>query len=371
MKPEIVEPFCGIGGLSLGAARAGFTLRASIDVEPTLLDIHRLNFPKSRHVRADVSKLSGTDVKSFLTKKGMEMGTWGLAGGPPCQGFSRIGHRITSDPRNRLFDHFFRLVAESQPAFFVAENVPGILDAPNRHIIDAALALVKPQYKLLPPIPLKASNFGGATIRERVFFIGYDPDRVDTLYPEMFVSSQRFTSAEAAFDGLPDRLPCPDTNPWGWQKLTKQSDSWYAEKMLNGIPKDVGDPEAIANLYENGIVSGCIPTSHTPDLIARYASLAEGERDPISKSQKLRRDQPSPTLRAGTGPDRGSYQAVRPIHFRCARVITPREGARIQGFPDWYRFAPNKWHSFRGIGNSVCPILAETVLKKIRKALKD
>ncbi|MFX7922723.1 DNA cytosine methyltransferase, partial [Acinetobacter baumannii] len=62
-----------------------------------------------------------------------------------------------------------------------------------------------------------------------------------------------------------------------------------------------------------------------------------------------------PTLRAGTGPERGSYQAVRPIHPTSPRVITPREASRLQGFPDWFQFHPTKWHSFRQIGNSVSP----------------
>jgi DNA (cytosine-5)-methyltransferase 1 len=77
-----------------------------------------------------------------------------------------------------------------------------------------------------------------------------------------------------------------------------------------------------------------------------------------------------PTLRAGTGPDRGSFQAVRPIHYLRPRVITPREAARLQGFPDWYQFDQTKWHSFRQIGNSVSPLVAEVVLRRVRKVLQ-
>jgi DNA (cytosine-5)-methyltransferase 1 len=354
--------------MSLGAARAGFSLRACIDVDPTLLSIHKLNFPFSRHLQADVSKLSGSDVAGFLTSKGKR--SWGLVGGPPCQGFSRIGHRVASDPRNRLFDHFFRLVAESRPSFFVAENVPGILDNQNKKAVASALRIVPDRYELLPPLSFRASDFGGATTRERIFFIGYDPNQVNTLEPDAFKSKRSATTVAQALAGLPSRLPCPDKNPWGWQTLVKQSEGWYAGKMLNGIPRGVGDPESIKNLHRDQMVSGCIPTTHDPAVIERYGVLAEGEIDPVSRNKRLWRDRPGPTLRAGTGPDRGSYQAVRPIHFRFPRVITPREAARIQGFPDWYRFAPNKWHSFRGIGNSVCPILAEFVLKRIGAALK-
>ncbi|MFS9669280.1 DNA cytosine methyltransferase, partial [Klebsiella pneumoniae] len=63
----------------------------------------------------------------------------------------------------------------------------------------------------------------------------------------------------------------------------------------------------------------------------------------------------------------GSYQAVRPIHPTSPRVITPREAARLQGFPDWFQFHPTKWHSFRQIGNSVSPIVAEHIMRVLAR----
>ncbi len=62
--------------------------------------------------------------------------------------------------------------------------------------------------------------------------------------------------------------------------------------------------------------------------------------------------------------------ALRPIHFSEPRVITVREAARLQGFPDWFRFHKTKWHSFRGIGNSVCPFVAEAIFRVIYGKLK-
>jgi len=88
--------------------------------------------------------------------------------------------------------------------------------------------------------------------------------------------------------------------------------------------------------------------------------------DKVSKFPRLSWDGLCPTLRAGTDSSRGSYQAVRPIHPDKNRVITPREAARLQGFPDWFQFSPTKWHSFRQIGNSVSPFVAEAVLDVIR-----
>ena len=97
--------------------------------------------------------------------------------------------------------------------------------------------------------------------------------------------------------------------------------------------------------------------------------LGYGKQDKVSKSTKLKPNGFCPTLRAGTGPDKGSYQAVRPIHYKHARVITPREAARLQGFPDWYQLPETIWHGFRQIGNSVSPIAAEQVLSAIYQKL--
>ncbi|MBS4036491.1 MAG: DNA cytosine methyltransferase, partial [Ignavibacterium sp.] len=117
--------------------------------------------------------------------------------------------------------------------------------------------------------------------------------------------------------------------------------------------------------YKKGLVSGCFGTRHSPKVYKRYKALRPGQIDAVSRSVRLKSKGLCPTLRAGTDSDKGSYQAVRPIHPTANRVITPREAARLQGFPDWFQFAPSKWHSFRQIGNSVSPILAEEIFKLI------
>jgi DNA (cytosine-5)-methyltransferase 1 len=110
-------------------------------------------------------------------------------------------------------------------------------------------------------------------------------------------------------------------------------------------------------------------TLHTRDTLKRFARLAPGERDPIGKYARLSWEGLCPALRAGTGNDRGSYQAVRPIHPIEDRVVTPREAARLQGFPDDFVFHPTVWHSCRMIGNSVSPILAKKLMQRIAKCL--
>ena len=122
---KLIDLFAGAGGLSLGAARAGFNVVAAVESDQFALDTHKKNFPSSIHLDNDVSTLSGSDIINAAGLKNGELD--GLIGGPPCQGFSMMGRRDEGDTRNNLFVHFFKLVEEIKPKFFLAENVPGIL----------------------------------------------------------------------------------------------------------------------------------------------------------------------------------------------------------------------------------------------------
>src|SRR5579862_5553619 len=136
--PTVVDLYAGVGGLSLGAARAGFRVQAAFELDPRACETHTLNFPNSRHIRTDVGNLTG---QKLLQDSGFKVGDLdGLIGGPPCQGFSEIGRHAAADPRNQLLIHFFRLVCEVKPAFFLAENVPGLLDDRNAELVERAMA---------------------------------------------------------------------------------------------------------------------------------------------------------------------------------------------------------------------------------------
>ena len=146
--------------------------------------------------------------------------------------------------------------------------------------------------------------------------------------------------------------------------------SFFNDRAQRNVPKGIGCLNSLNRFRQDGLTSGNMGTRHAEATATRYGALKCGEMDKISKSVRLNPDGYCPTLRAGTGSDKGSYQAVRPIHFSAARVITPREAARLQGFPDWFALHRTKWHSFRQIGNSVSPIVAEAILKVIRKRIR-
>jgi DNA (cytosine-5)-methyltransferase 1 len=292
----------------------------------------------------------------------------GLIGGPPCQGFSTIGRRHTDDPRNNLFGKFFELVAATEPLFFVAENVLGILDDIYDRIREAAFAQISGVYTVLEPMKLKASDYGAPTTRERAFFVGFRKKCGVALSTQDFVAArvESTPTVESALAGLPERIRCDwISENQGWREVTAMLKGYFGERVAGFIPDGVGDQDSISRYRDFSLVSGCLGTRHTPAVKERFARLKPGKQDKISKAVRLRAEGYCPTLRAGTGADRGSYQAIRPVHPTSPRVITPREAARLQGFPDWFRFAPSKWHSFRQIGNSVSPLVAEAVLKVI------
>ena len=369
-RPKIVDLFSGAGGLSLGAARAGFDVCGAVDTDPHALTAHRLNFSSSRHLDADVAAITGESLLGLLELQSNEV--CGIVGGPPCQGFSNMGRRDRNDFRNGLFVDFFRIVAEVKPAFYLAENVPGILHQSNNPLVEEALSKVNDLYTNSFSMKISANNYGAPTTRTRVFFFGFDPVRVERLNENSFAPP---TDAETvlvkdALNGLPEIVD----SSWqqesdGWRVSESNGGGAFASRLRAHVPDDIGDPIALHRLRSEHKSSGNLGTAHTPQVERRYAALKPGERDLVSKSQRLHPDGFCPTLRAGTGSDRGSYQAVRPIHPSVPRVITPREAARLQGFPDWFTFAPTKWHSFRQIGSSVSPILAEQLMSVIHKSV--
>lgn len=365
----VLDLFAGVGGLSLGAARAGFEVAAAVELDKLALATHRLNFPNTKHIGKDVATLRG---ESLLAEMGIKQGALdGLIGGPPCQGFSNMGHKAVDDPRNALLGNFFRLVADVNPSFFVAENVPGVLAERNERTRIDALANIPRNYRVLAPIKIKASDYGVPTKRTRVFFIGYDPARVDFLSEDDFLPHQSVVDVRVtdALKNLPRLRSTWATAEESWRIVGELGESEFENRITNFIPNRIGDPDAVRLYRKKRLASGFLGTIHVPETIRRFGLLGPGETDSISKSTRLDPAGYCPTLRAGTGPERGSYQAVRPVHPTSPRVISPREAARLQGFPDWFQFHATKWHAFRQIGNSVSPIIAEAVLKVIKSRI--
>ena len=367
---KVVDLFSGVGGLSLGSARAGLPVHGAVDVDPEAMRTHARNFPDTFHLKTDVAELTGQSLRHQLGLNTENIA--GIIGGPPCQGFSSIGRRDRRDIRNSSFIEFFRIVSEALPKFYLAENVPGLMQDSYREIREKAFSFVENKYAMLPPMKLAAHEYGAATTRTRVFFFGYLPEEMERLTAESFraVPSTETIYVKDALRGLSTKIdPNWQREEQSWRVVHTYGNGNYTQRLHGHVPPGVGDSVALTRLKNNNEASGFLGTSHTAVVTARYANTKCGKYDSISKACRLDPDGFCPTLRAGTGPDQGSFQAVRPIHPTEARVITPREAARLQGFPDWFQFSPTKWHSFRQIGNSVSPILAEQILRVVARSL--
>ncbi len=112
-------------------------------------------------------------------------------------------------------------------------------------------------------------------------------------------------------------------------------------------------------------LTGFRTTEHAKKVVKRFRKTKPGTREPTSRFHRLKKTGLCSTLRAGTGPENGSFMAPRPIHPVRPRCIYTREAARLHSFPDWFQFDETLWHAFRQIGNSVPPVLAQAVANSI------
>lgn len=367
---KIVDLFCGCGGFSLGAELAGFQSIAAVDIEPTLQSAYRRNFPTAVTIEASVKDIDRGDWRRILGAAKPD----GVIGGPPCQGFSWIGKKQSDDPRNSLIYEFVRQINLLKPKFFIMENVAGLLRPEKIGILNEAIGAIAPNFTVLSPLIINAADFGAPTNRMRVVVIGFDADYMDPICKEEIASIKKEkVSIRDAISDLP--LPCEERksrDDLGWARyptLAGAELSNYAAALRALPPPGLGSEEAIEK-QKLGYVSGLTRTRHSAEIAHRYSEVTGGKSDPITKSYKLTWEGLSPTLRAGTGSERGAFQAVRPLHPDQGRVITVREAARIQGFPDWFLFHDTKWHSFRMIGNSVSPIVSRTLFEHIRRKFR-
>lgn len=362
----IVDLYCGCGGFSLGAELAGFRSIAAVDIDPTLQSAYRRNFPGSKAIEGSVAEIDASAWRHFIGRNRPD----GVIGGPPCQGFSWIGKRRIDDPRNSLIHQFYRHVNLLRPKFFIMENVEGLLDGQNAEVLASAIQTVSNSYRILGPLVVNAAHFGAPTNRRRIVVIGYDPEDVDDATADALLPKKpkHLITVRDAIGDLPPPIPEDKTKAnFGWAKYPKKAPSSlskYAQALRGAPRKGLGWKEAIER-HAEGYVSGVVETRHSPEIAQRYAAIDRGKTDRITKSYRLDWEGQCPTIRAGTGQEKGAFQAVRPLHPGTGRVITVREAARLQSFPDWFVFHPTKWHSFRMIGNSVSPAVAQGLLSRI------
>jgi DNA (cytosine-5)-methyltransferase 1 len=365
-RPIAIDLFAGAGGLSLGFEQAGFDVVAAVELDPIHACVHQFNFPHCPVLVKSVREISGKEIRQAagLTQaKDIDV----LMGGAPCQGFSMMGQRALEDPRNSLVNEFIRLVKELQPKYFVFENVKGLTLGKHRSFLDEIVqASDAMQYQILHPWQvLNAKNYGVPQSRERLFLIGARQALPLPVYP---APHPGYVTCGEALGDLPDAEQFDVLNhsdqvqadylapPVGYQGLMRCATpaAWQF-----GYPRH----------WHSHYLTASQRTNHSPLSRQRFRETPPGTVEPISRFFRLSETGIAHTLRAGTDSARGAFTSPRPIHYGYDRCVTVREMARLQGFPDWFRFQVTKWHGARQIGNSVPPPLARAIANQIIKVL--
>jgi DNA (cytosine-5)-methyltransferase 1 len=395
--------------MSLGFEQAGFDIVAAIESDPAHAAVHRFNFPRCIVIQADAADVSlarlrrAVDLGLRRHRRSPDASVDVVFGGPPCQGFSVGGLLNPNDPRNRLVEQFVRLVLALKPRSFVLENVPAMasraLPGESCTVPEwLAVRMGRAGYDVAEPMTLNASGYGVPQDRRRLLIVGalrpfaplrapaervvprpkrppHSPPRRGPCNCETENLLPAGPTVTDALAGLPNLDDFPELLRSDVARLAAQEreallahESAYARALVLGQmdEADLSWPRR----RTPSLLTSSLRTVHAEPVVERFGNVAVGDREPISRFVRLHPGGISPTLRAGSTPDRGSFSAPRPIHPIYDRVISVREAARLQGFPDWFRFSSAKWHGFRQVGNSVCPPVARAVAEVLRETLE-
>ncbi|MGG2482819.1 DNA cytosine methyltransferase [Brevibacillus borstelensis] len=376
-----IDLFAGAGGMSLGFEQAGFDVLAAVEYDPIHASIHQFNFPKTKVICADVSKITGNDILQAIGKKPGEIDV--IFGGPPCQGFSMIGRRLEDDARNVLLLHFYKIISEIRPKYFVMENVSGLTQGSAKKLLEVVISEFQGiGYEVtLPYRVLDASHFGVPQSRKRLFLYGAYQGNPVVTYPEPTHVPRTIrgeiptpkqgllmgTSVAEAIGDLPNVDMFDDLLNQDSIQYQINPISAYA-KYMHGLLEDKNDLSA-PRIFDNTLLTSSMRTKHNKESMDRFIQTEPGTVEPVSRFLKLHPEGVCNTLRAGSDSKHGAFTSPRPIHYLYPRVITVREAARLHSFPDWFRFHVTKWHGFREVGNAVPPLLARAVAKQVAVAL--
>jgi len=326
--PTALGLFVGGGGLDLGFKQAGFRLLAATDNEPAAGRTHDRNWPDVPFILDDIRKLTIERISTATKGRRPDV----IIGGPPCQGFSTLGDRISADPRNVLIDAFIRIIDGLRPQAVIIENVRAIATEYQGRYKDHVLSSLASIGYCAHFEILNAAEYGVPQHRRRAIFVAFADPRVDYEFP-------------APTHG-PGLLPYATVGE--------------AISDLAGLEGEIPNHDALR---------------HTERVMARYRLVPEGGMLPRpedlpeeirrnnfgSTYKRLDRNAPSLTLVPGNN--------ALPIHPWLDRSLTPREAARIQTFPDTYVFEGDRRRQCIQVGNAVPPQMAYALARSVRERI--
>lgn len=370
---NMIDLFCGAGGLSLGFTQEGFISKLANDIQECCVDTYAHNHPETSSENIILGDINDVipKIKEITKNQAIDI----VVGGPPCQGFSMANRqRLIDDPRNHLYKSYVEVVSFVKPTFFVMENVKGMLSVADQVVEDFEKIGYKVNYKIL-----NAKDFGVPQSRERLIYIG-NRIGIDNL--------NIFRDIEFLSDGIPnyylkDALyGLKVLEPLRIKNSTSHVDEKTGSRIMPSL-NEVNDYINFINLNKSINITCNHKSRYNNDRdIEIYSRLLPGDRsdDPkiadimpyknrnhIFKDKyfKLEPNKVCKTITAHMKYDCNMY-----IHPTQPRGLTPREAARVQSYPDDYYFRGAYTKTYMQVGNSVPPLLGRAIAKIIKKYLK-
>lgn len=358
-RPLAIDLFSGCGGLSIGLEQAGYTVILSIDNDPWALETHRHNLPGAA-IDLDLSDPERIEVLLRLLE-GLPIDL--VAGGPPCQPFSRAGRsklrdlvrggvRSAKDDRTELWQSFISIVERLRPAAMMLENVPDMALGDELAIPRAMTwRLEKAGYDVHMRL-VESWRLGVPQHRQRLILVALR-DGQEFTWP---AEQKRITLREAIGDlpplrggqGRPEMHVAPSFSAFQRRARDGMNGS---SVVFDHVTRPVRDDDREAfRLMKTGTRYGELPKH-----LRRYRADIFND-----KYNRLSWDDVSRSITAHLAKDGYWY-----IHPSEQRTLTVREAARIQTFPDHFRFAGTRSHAFRQIGNAVPAALAEAIGREV------
>jgi DNA (cytosine-5)-methyltransferase 1 len=337
-----IEGFCGPGGISLGLQGAGFNVRLSFDIDVRAVETHKQNL-RGECIQGDARTLQSSQLvkQAGSKKRGLDL----FAGGPPCQGFSKQKRGAhLGDDRNSLVLEFVRFVEEIKPRFFLLENVAIFGQKRGARYLDEFRIRLK-DYRLYTAF-INCAEFGLAQTRQRFMIVGKRRDQQCAFsFPRG--ERSRMTTVGDVLSGLPEP-PADYSDHPKFPNHQRARVTPINVQRFSHVPQGGGWQDIPKHLRLKCHQKVDTQSGGWPDVYGR-----------------LKWDGQCPTITGGFD----SFTRGRYGHPLQDRPLTPREAARLQGFPDDFVFAGTRADIRSQIGNAVPPPVAKAVGIAIAKSL--
>ena len=327
---KILSLFSGCGGLDLGFEKAGFDIPIANEFDKNIWKTFEVNHPQTKLLKEDIRKIDAKTLPKDID---------GIIGGPPCQSWSEAGSlKGIEDDRGKLFFEYIRILKSVRPKFFLAENVSGMLADRHSEAVKNIIKMFEECGYDVSLTLVNAKDYGVAQERKRVFYIGFRKD------------------LNIKFD-FPKGSTEDDNN-----KITLRDIIWdLQDSAVPAGEKNQHNPNAINN---NEYFIG----SYSPIFMSRNR-VKSWDEQAFTVQASGRQCQIHPQAPKMIKVDKNDCRFVEGKE-NLYRRMTIREVARVQGFPDNFKFVYNNTNdAYKMIGNAVPVNLAYEVACAIKKVL--